>query len=43
MTRLGAKVVGVSSYSIFFFFFGNDFAPVVVIIAIVAIMTITVH
>ena len=38
-TRLGAKVVGVSSYSIFSF--GNDLASVVVIIAIVVIMTIT--
>ena len=33
-TRLGTKVAGISSYSIFFFFFGNDLAPVVVIITI---------
>ena len=39
-TRLGTKVAGISSYSIFFFFFGNDLAPVVVIIANVVIMTI---
>ena len=38
-TRLGAKVAGISSYSIFFS--GNDLVPVVVIIAIIVIVTIT--
>ena len=41
--KLDAKEAGVSSYSIYFFFFGNDLVPVVVIIAIVVIMTINIR